>query len=204
MSRTETSFSHLRADMGSVRDSEHGMERAEDVSLWDMDGNRYLDPTAGLWYANVGHGRHEIRAAVAVEMERLDACSDVPDLATPRVVDSRTPSRSGHRCRRGSCSPLAAATGITTAARLVPRYWREAGWQDRTVLISRTAACHGTHGFGTTPGGVRGNERPADRRAGWVWAAQRDDPGARRLARGSGADIRTDWPGGSMPGWRRP
>jgi putrescine---pyruvate transaminase len=83
---TETSFWHPYADMGSVRHSEHVMERAEDVWVWDTDGNRYLDATAGLWYANVGHGRPEIRAAVAAQMERLEACSAFFDLATCRGI----------------------------------------------------------------------------------------------------------------------
>ena len=87
MVRTETSFWHPYADMGSVRHSEHVMERAEDVWVWDTDGNRYLDATAGLWYANVGHGRPEIRAAVAAQMERLEACSAFFDLANPPVLE---------------------------------------------------------------------------------------------------------------------
>ena len=68
---TETSFWHPYADMGSVRHSELVIDRAEDVWVWDTDGKRYLDATGGLWYANVGHGRPEIRAAVAAQMERL-------------------------------------------------------------------------------------------------------------------------------------
>ena len=56
----ETSFWHPYADMGSVRHSEHVMERGEDVWVWDTDGNRYFDATASLWYAMVGHGRPEI------------------------------------------------------------------------------------------------------------------------------------------------
>ena len=63
--------------MGSVRHSEIVMERAEDVWVWDADGKRYLDATAGLWYANVGHGRPEIRAAVAAQMERLSGILSV-------------------------------------------------------------------------------------------------------------------------------
>ena len=51
--------------------------------MWDTDGNRYLDATAGLWYANVGHGRAEIRAAVAAQMERLEAYSAFFDLTNP-------------------------------------------------------------------------------------------------------------------------
>ncbi len=48
--------------------------------------------------------------------------------------------------------------GIDTAAKLARRYWWEVGERDRTVLISRTAAYHGTHGFGTALGGIPSNQ----------------------------------------------
>lgn len=47
--------------------------------------------------------------------------------------------------------------GIETAAKLARRYFWEIGQQDRTVLVSRTAAYHGTHGFGTALGGIPSN-----------------------------------------------
>ena len=47
--------------------------------------------------------------------------------------------------------------GIDTAAKLARRYWWELGERDRTLLISRTAAYHGTHGFGTALGGIPSN-----------------------------------------------
>ena len=155
---TETSFWHPYADMGSVRYSEHVMERAEDVWVWDTDGNRYLDATAGLWYANVGHGRPEIRAAVAAQMERLEACSAFFDLANPPVLElaealvERAPMPAKVFFGSGG------SDGIDTAAKLARRYWWEVGERDRTVLISRTAAYHGTHGFGTALGGIPSNQ----------------------------------------------
>ena len=156
--RTETSFWHPYADMGSVRHSEHVMARAEDVWVWDTDGNRYLDATAGLWYANVGHGRPEIRAAVAAQMERMEACSAFFDLANPPVLElaealaERAPMPAKVFFASGG------SDGIDTAAKLARRYWYELGQLDRTVLISRTAAYHGTHGFGTALGGIPSNQ----------------------------------------------
>ncbi len=156
---TETSFWHPYADMGSVRRSEHVMERAEDVWVWDTDGNRYLDATAGLWYSNVGHGRPEIRAAVAAQMERMEACSAFFDLANPPALEladalaERAPMPAKVFFNSGG------SDGIDTAAKLARRYWWELGQPDRTVLISRTAAYHGTHGFGTALGGIPSNRQ---------------------------------------------
>ena len=156
---SETSYWHPYADMGSVRQSEHVMERAEDVWVWDSDGNRYLDATAGLWYSNVGHGRPEIRAAVAAQMETMEACSAFFDLANPPVLEladklaARAPMPSKVFFNSGG------SDSIDTAAKLARRYWWEMDQPDRTVLISRTAAYHGTHGFGTALGGIPSNRQ---------------------------------------------
>ena len=144
--------------MGSVRRSELVIERSEDVWVWDADGKRYLDATAGLWYVNVGHGRPEIRAAVVAQMERLAGTRLSSISPTGRRCSSRRPSRSGHRCPP-RCSGSGGSDGIDTAAKLARRYWWEVGEPDRTLLVSRTAGYHGTHGLGTALGGIPSNRQ---------------------------------------------
>ena len=126
-------------------------------------------------------------------MERLAGYSAFFDLANPPVLElaealaERAPMPAKVFFGSGG------SDGIDTAAKLARRYWWEVGEPDRTVLISRTAAYHGTHGFGTALGGIPSN------RAG-LRAAERDDPGAPRLAGGDGADRSR----GSAPSeWRR-
>ena len=145
--------------MGSVRHSELVIDRAEDVWVWDTEGNRYLDATGGLWYANVGHGRSEIRAAVAAQMERLAGYYAFFDLANRPVLElaealaARAPMPAKVFFTSGG------SDGIDTAAKLARRYWSEVGQPDRTVLVSRTAGYHGTHGFGTALGGIPSNRQ---------------------------------------------
>ena len=57
---------HGFADMGAVeKNGEFVIAKGKGAEVWDVDGNRYLDATAGLWFTNVGHGRREIAHAVA-------------------------------------------------------------------------------------------------------------------------------------------
>ncbi len=153
----ETRLWHPFADMGSVRRGEFVIERGEDVWVWDRDGRRYLDATASLWYANAGHGRPEIADAVAQQMSRLAAYSAFGDF-------SNSPARE----LAGALADLApmparvflvagGGDAIDTAAKLARRYWYEVGQPERTVLISRTAGYHGTHGFGTALAGIPAN-----------------------------------------------
>lgn len=46
---------------------------------------------------------------------------------------------------------------IETAGKLARRYWFELGQPERTLLVSRTAGYHGTHGYGTALAGIPGN-----------------------------------------------
>src|ERR1700692_4963319 len=79
----DTRLWHPFADMGAVRRNELVIERGDDVWVWDDAGKRYLDATASLWYCNVGHGRPEIAAAVAVQFKQLEAYSAFGDFVTP-------------------------------------------------------------------------------------------------------------------------
>lgn len=57
--RAKTRFWHPFSDMAAVDGAELVISHAEGVWLWDDAGKRYLDGTASLWYANIGHGRKE-------------------------------------------------------------------------------------------------------------------------------------------------
>ncbi len=125
--------------------------------MWDTDGRRYLDATASLWYANVGHGRPEIAAAVAEQMAKLEAYSGFGDFASPSALElaelltERAPMAS--RVFLGS----GGGDAIDTAGKLARRYWYELGQPERTALVSRSAGYHGTHGIGTAIGGIPAN-----------------------------------------------
>ncbi|MEP7059463.1 MAG: aspartate aminotransferase family protein, partial [Actinomycetota bacterium] len=57
---------HPFADMAAVEaGGEFVLTRGDGSHVWDEAGDRYLDATGGLWFANVGFGREEIATAVA-------------------------------------------------------------------------------------------------------------------------------------------
>jgi adenosylmethionine-8-amino-7-oxononanoate aminotransferase len=153
----ETRLWHPFADMGSVRRGELVIERGEDVWVYDSSGRRYLDATASLWYAAVGHGRQEIAAAVAEQMARLEAYSAFGDFVSPparelaSMLTDLAPMPSRVFLTSGG------GEAIDTAAKLAVRYWYELGQTQRNILISRTAGYHGTNGFGTALGGIPAN-----------------------------------------------
>jgi putrescine aminotransferase len=175
---TDTSFWHPFAAMGAVRRSEFVITRGEDVWLWDDAGRRYLDATASLWCVNAGHGRAEIADAVAAQMRELATYQTFADVANPPALELTR--------RLAALAPVPGAKvflvsgggeAIDTAAKIAREYFARTGQPERTVLISRRHAYHGTHGFGTALGGM-----PANRLAAPfvpdVVQAEWDDPAA--------------------------
>ncbi len=153
----DTRFWHPFADMAGVRSTEFVIERGEDVWVFDRDGRRYLDATASLWYANVGHGRPEIAAAIAAQLAKIEAYSEFGDFATTPALElcealaARAPMPARVFLTSGG------GDSIDTAAKLARRYWHEQDQPEKHVLLSRTQGYHGTHGFGTAIGGIAAN-----------------------------------------------
>ena len=158
MHDADTRLWHPFADMGTVRSNELVIDRGEDVWVWDTAGRRYLDATASLWYANVGHGRAEIADAAAAQMRRLEAYSAFGDFANEpaKMLAERLSALAPMRDARVFLAS-GGGDGIDTAAKLARRYWVETGQPQRDVLISREHGYHGTHGYGTALAGIPAN-----------------------------------------------
>jgi adenosylmethionine-8-amino-7-oxononanoate aminotransferase len=154
---------HPFSDMGAVQaNGEFVVARGEGVYVYDTDGRRYLDSTAGLWFANVGHGRAELAEAAARQMRDIAAYYTFGDVATPATIDLAE--------RLAQISPMAGtkvfftsggSDSIDSAVKLARRYWFELGKPDKKIVIGRSKAYHGTHIGGTALSGLDPN------REGW-------------------------------------
>src|SRR5687768_13415874 len=112
--------------MAAVRNNgELVIERGEGAYVFDIDGNRYFDATAALWYANVGWGRAEIAEAVADQIRRIPAYSTFGDTVTPITLELTE--------RLSSIAPVpdskvfltsGGSDAVDTATKLVRRYWQ--------------------------------------------------------------------------------
>jgi len=149
---------HPFADMGAVESAPFVVARAEDVWVWDERGRRYLDATASLWCANAGHNRPEIAVAVERQLRALDTYSIFGDFANGPAMEladrlaalAPTP---GSRVFLGS----GGGDAVDTAAKLARSHFQLAGATERVHLIAREHGYHGTHGFGTSIGGIAPN-----------------------------------------------
>jgi putrescine---pyruvate transaminase len=148
------------ANMSSLRPVV--IEGGEGATVFDTTGRRYLDATASLWYANVGHGRTELADAAAAQMRKLavyqtfEPFSNLPAEALARRVAEIAPVRDA----KVFFTPGGGSDAIDTAGKLARAYWRAVGQPDRQVIVSRSHAYHGMNAYGTSLGGIPANVEP--------------------------------------------
>jgi 4-aminobutyrate aminotransferase len=98
-----------------VREYPLVLEKAQGMNLWDVDGNRYLDFTAGISVMNVGWNHPRVIEAVTRQVAKishgafLDFCSEIPvKLAESLVKELPDPLSRVHFSNSGAESIEAA------------------------------------------------------------------------------------------------
>lgn len=162
--------------MHAVQDRPFVLERGEGCHVFDTDGRRYLDATAGLWFANLGYGRRDIAEAVRAQIERLFAYHTFTDFATPPTLEL------AHEIASRSPDPgskvfftSGGSDAVDSAAKLVRRYHNVTGSPERTVIITREWAYHGMHAYGTSLAGIEPNVSGYGAMVGDVVVVPHDD-----------------------------
>ncbi|WP_018181105.1 aspartate aminotransferase family protein [Kaistia granuli] len=147
---------HAFSDMKSLNaEGSRVVVRAEGSWIWDSEGNRILDGMAGLWCVNIGHGRKEIADAVQRQMSELSfyntffKSTHPPAIALSEKLAQITPPQFNHVFFVGSGSEA-----NDTVIRMVRHYWASLGRPDKTVLIARHNAYHGSTMGGGSLGGM--------------------------------------------------
>ncbi len=131
--------------------------RADNVYLWDSEGHKILDAMSGLWCVNVGYGQRELIDAATKQLETLPFYNSFFQTATPPAIELAellaqvTPPQFKHVFFSGSGSE-----GNDTIVRMVRRYWDLKGQPQRSVIISRHNAYHGSTMAGASLGGMSG------------------------------------------------
>ena len=119
--------------------------RAKGVYLTDSDGNEILDAMAGLWCVNLGYGRPEMGQVAARQMDELPfyntffQTTHVPVIALSAELAKLAPGNLNHIFYAGSGSEA-----NDTNLRMVRTYWAEKGEPQKSHVISRKNAYHGS------------------------------------------------------------
>ena len=130
--------------------------RAEGVYVWDSDGNKILDGMAGLWCVNVGYGRRELAEAAYKQLQTLSfynsffQCTNAPAVELATRLSELAPDHINHVFFTNSGSEA-----NDTVVRTVRRYWELLGEPQKSVIISRKNAYHGSTIAGASLSGMK-------------------------------------------------
>ncbi len=118
--------------------------RGDGCYLYDTDGKRYLDGLAGLFCVNLGHGRSDIVAAASKQMETLAYASNwgaahPPAIEAATLLAELAPGDLGTTFFVNSGSEA-----VESAIKFARQYHHSQGHPERTKIISRRMAYHGT------------------------------------------------------------
>ena len=119
--------------------------RGEGVYLWDSDGHKILDGLAGICNVALGYGREELVQAAAHQMRELAFYNHhfgmvtTPSIELAGKLAELTPAGLNHVFFASSGSEA-----LDTVVRLARHYWNLKGQPERTVLIGRELAYHGS------------------------------------------------------------
>jgi len=135
------------------------LAKAEGVHYWTADGREVLDGVAGLWCVNAGHGRREISAAVA---KQLDTMEFAPTFQMGHPIAFELASRLAELAPAGLDRVFFTNSGsesVDTALKIAIAYQRARGHATKTRLIGREKGYHGVGFGGISVGGIVNNRK---------------------------------------------
>jgi adenosylmethionine-8-amino-7-oxononanoate aminotransferase len=118
--------------------------RGEGAILHTSDGREFIDGLSALWNVNVGHGRKELAAAAAAQMEKLAYASAYAGFSNEPAI------RLAERIVGLSYGNMAAAYFTTggaesneSAFKFARYYWKRMGKPEKVKIMSRRYGYHG-------------------------------------------------------------
>jgi adenosylmethionine-8-amino-7-oxononanoate aminotransferase len=170
-----SSLWHAFADMSVVQHQPFVVVRGEGCHVFDESGSRYLDATAGLWFANLGYGRRDVVEAVRAQMERLFAYHTFTDFAAPPAIELADEIAAKVQPGARVFFTSGGSDAVDSAAKLVRRFHALTGNPQRSVFIARDWAYHGMHAYGTSLAGIDPNRTGYGDLVGDVVVVPHDD-----------------------------
>ncbi|NCX58572.1 MAG: aminotransferase class III-fold pyridoxal phosphate-dependent enzyme [Rhodobacteraceae bacterium] len=119
--------------------------RANGVFVYDSEGEEILDAMAGLWCVNIGYGRHELAEVAARQMKELSyyntffQTTHIPAIELAAKLAELAPYDLNHVFFASSGSEA-----NDTNIRLVRHFWALKGKPNKSIIISRKNAYHGS------------------------------------------------------------
>jgi adenosylmethionine-8-amino-7-oxononanoate aminotransferase len=118
--------------------------RGEGCYVWDEHGNRYLDALSALFCVNIGHGRADIAQAGADQAKELGFFTNWSYAHPPAIeLAARIAALAPGDLNRVLFTS-GGSEAVESAVKLARQYFKVTGRPNKTKLIAREIAYHGT------------------------------------------------------------
>lgn len=118
--------------------------RGEGCHLFGDDGRRFLDGLSGLFCANLGHSRGDIVSAASKQMELLPYSTNWGSAHPPAIEAASLIAELAPADLNTTFFVNSGSEAVESALKLVRQYHASRGQPERTKVISREMAYHGT------------------------------------------------------------
>jgi putrescine---pyruvate transaminase len=141
--------------------------RADNIYIWDSEGNKILDAMSGLWCVNVGYGRKELADAAHHQMMTLPYYNSFFQTTNVPAVElatrlARLAPAAGDRTFNHVFYSSSGSESNDSNVRMVRRYWDLLGQPERKIIIGRNNGYHGSTMAGASLGGMSGMHAQGD------------------------------------------
>ena len=130
--------------------------RGEGISIWDQDGNSYIDGLAGLFSVQIGHGRADIASAAGEQMKTL-AYTPSWSATTPATIEASNMIAS---LAPGDLDVVflvsSGSEAVESAIKFSRQYHSARNEPQRVKVISRNLSYHGTTMGALSATGLKG------------------------------------------------
>lgn len=154
---------HPMAHPGAMRETPPDIiVRGEGSWIWDVDGHRLVDGVGGLWSANLGFGRREIRDAIVEQLDELPYYNIFRGTTHPRAIELA--DRVVKLMQPDGVAAVFFSNGgsdaVEGALKLARQYWKIRGQADRVKFVALRQGYHGVHFGGMSVTGNANFRRP--------------------------------------------
>jgi len=152
-------FLHPFAPPAKPRDGFLTIVRGKGATVWDDDGNEYIDAMASLWYAAIGYGRQEMADVIGQQAAKLSGFHTFASFTNEpaEALAAEVAARSAFSDPRVffCCS---GSEAVDSAMKIARAAQGQAGNPERTLIVSRGRAYHGVNYGGTSVSGLPVNQ----------------------------------------------
>src|ERR1700728_452613 len=136
--------------------------RGEGCYVWDEQGNRYLDGLSALFCVNIGHGRADVVQAGAEQAKELGFFTNWSYAHPPAIeLAARIASLAPGDLNRVFFTS-GGSEAVESALKLARQYHKLTGKPNKTKVIAREIAYHGTTLGALSATGISSLKEPFD------------------------------------------